>query len=63
MKDLTVDALTVLTKKAVLHRGKVLKINLPNERRRFTFSRFMEDISAQYPPIEKTKVCDKLLLN
>lgn len=57
MKDLTVDALTVLTKKAILYRGKVPKITLPNERRRFTFNRLLDDISAQYPPTEKTKVC------
>ncbi|VBB32905.1 unnamed protein product, partial [Acanthocheilonema viteae] len=55
MKDLTVDALTILTKKAVLYRGKVPKITLPNERRRFMFNRLVEDISAQYPPTEKTK--------
>ncbi|KAK6103955.1 NMDA receptor-regulated protein 2 C-terminus family protein [Brugia pahangi] len=55
MKDLAVDALTVLTKKAVLYRGKVPKIILPNERRRFIFNRLVEDISAQYPPTEKTK--------
>uniref|UniRef100_A0A1I7VHK7 NARG2_C domain-containing protein n=1 Tax=Loa loa TaxID=7209 RepID=A0A1I7VHK7_LOALO len=55
MKDLAVDALTVLTKKAVLYRGTVPKITLPNERRRFIFNRLVEDISAQYPPTEKTK--------
>ncbi|VDO35002.1 unnamed protein product [Onchocerca flexuosa] len=55
MKDLTIDALTILTKKAVLYRGKIPKITLPNERRRFIFNRLVEDISAQYPPTEKTK--------
>ncbi|VDM07164.1 unnamed protein product [Wuchereria bancrofti] len=55
MKDLAVDALTILTKKAILYRGKVSKIVLPNERRRFIFNRLVEDISAQYPPTEKTK--------
>uniref|UniRef100_A0A915Q6D2 Little elongation complex subunit 2 C-terminal domain-containing protein n=1 Tax=Setaria digitata TaxID=48799 RepID=A0A915Q6D2_9BILA len=54
MKDLTVDALTVLTKKTILYRGKVPKITLPNERRRFVFNRMVEDISLQYPPNEKT---------
>ncbi|VDM91659.1 unnamed protein product, partial [Onchocerca ochengi] len=55
MKDLTIDALTILTKKAVLYQGKIPKITLPNERRRFIFNRLVEDISAQYPPTEKTK--------
>uniref|UniRef100_A0A0R3RH47 NARG2_C domain-containing protein n=1 Tax=Elaeophora elaphi TaxID=1147741 RepID=A0A0R3RH47_9BILA len=55
MKDLTVDALTSLTRKAILYHGKVPKITLPNERRRFMFNRSVEDISAQYPPTEETK--------
>ncbi|CAG9534250.1 unnamed protein product [Cercopithifilaria johnstoni] len=55
MKDLTIDALTILTKKVILYRGKIPKIALPNERRRFVFNRLVEDISAQYPPTEKTK--------
>ncbi|VDK69498.1 unnamed protein product [Litomosoides sigmodontis] len=55
MKDLTIDALTILTKKAILYGGKIPKITLPNERRRFMFSRLVEDISTQYPPAEKTK--------
>ncbi|KAM3720044.1 Little elongation complex subunit [Dirofilaria immitis] len=55
MKDLTIDTLTILTKKAILYRGKIPKIMLPNERRRFVFNRLVEDISAQYPPTEKTK--------
>lgn len=63
MKDLTVDALTVLTKKAVLYGGRVPKITLPNERRRFIFNRLVEDISTQYPRTEKTKVYNFLMLH
>lgn len=62
MKDPTVDTLTILTKKAILYGGKIPKITLPNERRRFMFNRLVEDISTQYPPTEKTKVCCLLML-
>ncbi|VDN17803.1 unnamed protein product [Gongylonema pulchrum] len=55
MKGLFADALTVMTKKTTLHIGDVPKIILPNERRRFMFSRSIDEISKHFPAKQPCK--------